>query len=85
MFSGKVESQYLVGSSSHPNRMLTLLGKAGAGHGGTLGRIGNRSTPIRPSKSAHARPSKAEITLTRSICYIHDEVGGAKINILATE
>jgi hypothetical protein len=33
MFSGKVESQYLVGSSSHPNRMLTLLGKAGiVGH-----------------------------------------------------
>jgi hypothetical protein len=29
MFSGKVESQYLVGSSSHPNRMLTLFGKAG--------------------------------------------------------
>jgi hypothetical protein len=32
MFSGKIESQYLVGSSSHPNRMLTL-GKAGiVGH-----------------------------------------------------
>ena len=27
----------------------------------------------------------AEIALTRPICYIHDEVGGAKINILATE
>src|SRR5258706_14906850 len=27
---------------------------------------GNRSTPIQPSKSAHARPSKTEITLSYS-------------------
>ena len=36
----------------------------GREHGGTLGRVGIRSTPIQPSKSAHARPSKTEITLT---------------------
>ena len=35
----------------------------GREHGGTLGRVGIRSTPIQPSKSAHARPSKTEITL----------------------
>src|ERR1700681_207933 len=36
--------------------------------GGTLGRVGNRSTPIRPSKSGHIPPSKAEITLTERRC-----------------
>jgi hypothetical protein len=36
----------------------------GREHGGTLGRVGSRSTPIRPSKSAHEQPSKSEITLT---------------------
>jgi putative ABC transport system substrate-binding protein len=35
----------------------------GREHGGTLGRVGNRSTPIRPSKSAQEPPSKTEITL----------------------
>jgi len=39
----------------------------GREHGGTLGRVGNRSTPIRPSKSAHEPPSKTEITLKRTI------------------
>src|SRR5215472_3596288 len=32
-------------------------------HGGMLDRVGNRSTPSRPSKSAHASPSKIEIPL----------------------
>jgi LA2681-like HEPN len=35
----------------------------GREHGGTLGRVGNRSTPIRPSKNVHETPSKSEITL----------------------
>ena len=35
----------------------------GREHGGTPVASGNRSTPIRPSKSAHASPSKTEITL----------------------
>ncbi len=37
----------------------------GREHGGTLDRVGSRSTPARPSKSTHAPPSKTEITLTR--------------------
>jgi hypothetical protein len=41
----------------------------GSEHGGTLGRVGDRSTPIPPSKSAHESPSKAEITLTWYHCH----------------
>jgi hypothetical protein len=36
----------------------------GREHGGTLGRVGDRSTSFRPSRSAREAPSKTEITLS---------------------
>jgi hypothetical protein len=79
--SGKVESQYLVGSSSHPNRMLTLLGKAGiVGHSISSHSSGRGLVELFLSFVSFAR-----VTAARSVGTDPHEVGGAKINILATE
>jgi hypothetical protein len=51
------------GPSSGPPRQRRVAPLTAASTAATLGRVGDRSTPIRPSKSAHESPSKAEITL----------------------